>query len=146
MRGISIVTICLPFVSRVFRTYVFFQYLYTITRLCRRDVEFLCTQTLIPPQELLLRKSTGVVTFGVAGKRNRKSSSTELISLFIIKICSSRNHFMYELHKLSWSHWLFLYLTFLWLSLKEFQNIDEIIYFKNIFVERIRYTFMSFQL
>ena len=39
--------------------------------------------TLIPPQLQLFMKSTGVVTFGVDGKRNKKSNSTGLISLLI---------------------------------------------------------------
>ena len=38
-------------------------------------------KALIPPQPMLLRKSTGDVKFGAAGNRNRKSSSVGLISL-----------------------------------------------------------------
>ncbi len=43
-------------------------------------------QTLIPPHPTLLRKSTGLVRLGLAGKRSRKSSSTGFSSLFIIRI------------------------------------------------------------
>lgn len=42
--------------------------------------------TLIPPQLLLLMKSTGLVTLGTAGKRSRKSSSTGLMSFAAIRI------------------------------------------------------------
>lgn len=42
--------------------------------------------TLIPPQLLLLMKSTGLVTLGTAGKRSRKSSSIGLMSFAAIRI------------------------------------------------------------
>ncbi|KER25250.1 hypothetical protein T265_14254, partial [Opisthorchis viverrini] len=43
-------------------------------------------KALIPPQLLLDKNSTGEVTFGTTGKRNRKSSSKGSSSLFISKI------------------------------------------------------------
>ena len=44
-------------------------------------------RTLMPPQQRLLRKSTGLVTFITAGKRSRNSSSWGTISFFISRIC-----------------------------------------------------------
>lgn len=46
--------------------------------------------TLIPPQEWLDRKSTGLVALGCAGYLSRKSSSAALISLLIRSICNSK--------------------------------------------------------
>lgn len=41
---------------------------------------------LMPPQHVLERKSTGLITLGVAGKRRRKSNSPGSMALCIIRI------------------------------------------------------------
>lgn len=46
--------------------------------------------TLMPPQEWSDRNSTGLVTPGSAGYLSRKSSSAGSISLFIRRICNSK--------------------------------------------------------
>ena len=44
-------------------------------------------RALIPPQQWLERKSTGLTTLGMAGNRSRKSSSAGSICLFMSKTC-----------------------------------------------------------
>lgn len=44
----------------------------------------------MPPQEVWDKKSTGLVTCGLIGKRKKKSNSVGEISSFISKICDKR--------------------------------------------------------
>ena len=59
---------------------------------------------LIPPQHRCDRKSTGLVTLGVAGNRSRKSSSVGSICFPIVKTCFWNGINSYKLSQLSMSH------------------------------------------